>query len=257
MAHPPGPALVLVAHGSRDPRFGTTAGRLADAVARELPGVTVALSYLDLTAPLVGDGLRSVSAHTDDIVVLPLLLGDGYHSRFDLPAIISDAHRRRPSLRVTQTPVLGDTSLVDALARRLDDAGVTRSHGVVMCAVGSSDTRSDDQARRRAMELTARIGAPVETVFATKLGRADVELRDAVDRLRARGADRIALSPYFLSPGLLIERVASRLLSRVPDAVVAAPLADHPSVIAAVTDRYRAALDSRAAGSRSGAGMPC
>lgn len=135
--------------------------------------------------------------------------------------------------------------------------GVTGRDGVVMCAVGSSDAGSDDQARRRARALSSLLGVPVETVFATKLGDDDVELHRAVDRLHARGIDRIALSPYFLSAGLLIERVTERLRTRVPDVVVAAPLADHPSVTVAITDRYRVASERLSADSRSGAGTPC
>ncbi|GAB18672.1 putative ferrochelatase [Gordonia effusa NBRC 100432] len=236
------PALLLVAHGSRDDRFVVTAEQIRDAVAGELPGVAVELSYLDLNAPLVGDALATLGPRTDDVVVVPLLLGDGYHSRFDLPAILSAATRQRISLRTSQTPVVGDTSLVPALLSRLAEAGLRSNDGVLMCAVGSSDAGSDAQARRRAAELSERLKVPVEVVFATKPGEHDKELRSAVSRLEDARVDRIVLSPYFLSAGLLTERVIGKVLAYRPDSLVAAPIGEHRALIDAVTSNYRTAL---------------
>lgn len=225
-------SVLLVAHGSRDPRFATTVTGIRDAVRRGRPDVRVELAYLDLNAPLVGDVLDDLAAADEPVTVVPLLLGDGYHSRFDLPVLLDAARRRHPALTVAQTPVLGSAGLVDALADRLREAGAGAEAGVLMYAVGSSDERSDDAARRRGAELADLAGVPVEVVFATKLGEDAVELDAALIRLRGAGARRIVGLPYFLSPGLLTERV-ERLL---PDALVAQPLADHPAVISAIVD---------------------
>ena len=122
------PTLVLAAHGSRDPRFGDTARRVRDAVAAQLPGVTVRLSFLDLNVPLVGD----VVAESDAPVVVPLLLAAGYHSKTDLPAILAE---RNPYAR--QTEVLGTYPMTSALRQRLAEAGMSEQDGVILCAVGS------------------------------------------------------------------------------------------------------------------------
>ncbi|MFW0791849.1 sirohydrochlorin chelatase [Gordonia sp. CPCC 205333] len=240
------PALLLVAHGSRDERFAATAEQVRAAVAGRLPGAPVELSYLDLNAPLVGDVLTDIGTRGDDVVVVPLLFGDGYHSRFDLPAIISAARRQQVSLRANQTPVIGDTTLVPALAARLSEAGLSADDGVLMCAVGSSDAGSDAQARCRATELSAYLQLSVEVVFATKLGESDVELHSAIARLESAGAGRIVFSPYFLSAGLLTERVVGKLVHCRPDSLIAAPVGDHPALIDAVTSRYRSAIQESA-----------
>lgn len=233
-----GPALLLVAHGSRDQRFVATAERVRAAARAALPSATVELSYLDLNAPLVGDALDELARAGHDVIVVPLLLGDGYHSRFDLPAIIAAATRTHLTLHAVQSSVVGDTSMVDALAQRLAEAGLRRTDGVLMCAVGSSDADSDNAARRRATELSLQLGVPVETVFATKLGVDDIELHSATDRLTSAGASRIAVSPYFLSEGLLTERVLTKFRARRSDVVVAAPIGDHPALVAAIVSRY-------------------
>ena len=226
-------SLLLVAHGSRDPRFARTLHRVRDGVRAELPGRRVELAFLDLDEPLVGAVLDELASDGEDVTVVPPLLGDGYHSRFDLPVLLDAARRQWPALRIEQTPVLGSISLVDALADRLTQVLDGHAHGahpgVLMYAVGSSDERSDDSARIRGAELAEHTGLPVEVVFATKLGENAVELHAALARLRAAGAQRIVGLPYFLSSGLLTERVEALL-----DGPVAAPLADHPDVISAI-----------------------
>jgi sirohydrochlorin ferrochelatase len=222
-------SLLLVAHGSRDPRFAATLTRVRGEVRAAMPGRRVELAFLDLDEPLVGAVLDELTSDGEDVTVVPLLLGDGYHSRFDLPVLLDAARRRHPGVSVAQTPVLGSTSLAGALVDRLREAGFRSGDGVVMYGVGSSDERSDDAARSRGAEVATLVGLPVEVVFATKLGENAVELHAALARLRAAGAQRIVGLPYFLSPGLLTERVEALL-----DGPVAAPLADHPDVISAI-----------------------
>jgi len=56
------------------------------------------------------------------VTVLPLLFGDGYHSKIDLPAMLAAARAVDPGLRVTQTPIVGRYSPVPALTDRLTEA---------------------------------------------------------------------------------------------------------------------------------------
>ncbi|MGZ8176356.1 sirohydrochlorin chelatase [Williamsia sp. SKLECPSW1] len=241
-------SALLVAHGSRDPRFAATARRVRDAVAASLPDVPVTLAYLDLDEPSVPDALTGL---TGDVAVVPLLLGDAFHNRVDLPGLLVDA--ARPDLSTVHTPVLADPALTTALADRLAEAGVTPDDGVLMCAVGSSDADADAVTVRRAGDLAgvlARRGldVPVQVAFAT---RSD-SVRSAEARLRVDGARRVVVAPWFLSAGTLTDRV-ERILDEA-DAhgdrpwAMAGPLGTHPAVIDVVRRRVVAALDRRTAG---------
>ncbi|AFA73963.1 putative cobalamin (vitamin B12) biosynthesis CbiX protein [Gordonia polyisoprenivorans VH2] len=229
-------SLLLVAHGSRDPRFADTARRVRHAVARRLPGTDVRLSFLDLDEPLVADELAEMRGR---VVVVPLLLAPGYHSDIDLPEIV--ASTRAPG-DVVITSVIGTTSLSAALADRLEQAGLADSDGLLVTAVGSTNPAAALVVRRRAVELSTRLHRPVDVVFATRLGTGETALRTAIRRLRGAGAGRIALSPYFLSAGLLTERVETALDRLAPGALVAGPLGAHPDVIEAIADRYTTAV---------------
>lgn len=236
--------LLLAAHGSRDPRFDVTARRVADAVRVALPGVRVELAYLDLTAPLISDVLADLSG---EVVVVPLLFGDGFHSKTDLPALLAAAVAANPALRVQQTPVVGRYSPVPALTDRLAESGLQRSDGVLMLAVGSSDAGSDASVIERGHELSGVLGLPVRTLFATRLGRDGEAVRDAVDALLATGATRIAVSPLFLSAGLLTDRVERYLDAMDVPMMVAGPVAEHACLVGAVTRLYAAAAVSEPA----------
>jgi sirohydrochlorin ferrochelatase len=121
---------------------------------------------------------------------------------------------------------------------------------VILSAVGSSDTAADRSVRLRAIELSTRLHRPVEVVFATKLGPENRAVAAAVRRLRAGGARRIALSPYFLSAGLLTERVEAALDALVDDTLVAGPLGTHPDVVNAIGSLYRMAAEQHAVPAR-------
>ncbi|WP_084638198.1 sirohydrochlorin chelatase [Gordonia shandongensis] len=229
--------LLLAAHGSRDPRFAETARRVADAVRRELPAVRVEVAYLDLTEPLIADVLADLDG---DVVVVPLLFGDGFHSKVDLPALIDAAIAAAPSLTVTQTPIVGRYSPVPALIDRLAEAGAGPGDGILMTAVGSSDRGSDASTAERGRELSGALGRPVRTLFATRLGPRGAAVRAAVDDLLAAGAQRIAVSPLFLSAGLLSDRVEEHLDALGVPLVVAGPVADHPALVRAVVRLHRA-----------------
>ncbi|WP_239166009.1 sirohydrochlorin chelatase, partial [Actinoplanes italicus] len=116
------PAVVLVAHGSRDPRAAASTSSLARAVQRARPEWMVRASYLDHAGPRPLDVLAALPGPR--AVLVPLLLTAAYHGRVDLPAVIREAAASLP-IRVTATDVLGPASplLLAAVSHRLPVPG--------------------------------------------------------------------------------------------------------------------------------------
>ncbi|WP_394613037.1 sirohydrochlorin chelatase [Lentzea sp. JNUCC 0626] len=221
--------LVAVAHGSRDPRSAASIHALLDVVRSLRPELDVRGCFLDLCAPRLSDVLRGPS------VVVPLLLGRAYHARVDVPAAVAES--RVPAV---VTDVLGpDPRLESAALRRLSEAGVSfgdPSLGVVLAGAGSSHAPANEAVALVARRWARESGwAGVEPAFASI---ASPTVPEAVARLKARGAARIAVASWFLAPGLLPDKVASL----APDAVVARPLGDDVEVAQLVLDRYDSAL---------------
>jgi sirohydrochlorin ferrochelatase len=241
------PALVAVAHGSRDPRSAATVAELIAEVRRQSPDLDVRLSFLDLSTPRLPDVLAAVAADGHrTAVVVPLLLGNAFHARVDVPGAVAAVARRHPRLRMAVADVLGaDPRLPDTALRRLAEvAGPLRGPaaeglGVVLAAIGSSHPA----ANAAVVQLAARwagdhpwLGATA--AFATASAPS---VPDAVRRLRAAGASRVAVASWFLAPGLLPTRVAEEARAVDPDVRIAAPLGPDPAVAQVVLARYRAA----------------
>lgn len=226
------PPLVAVAHGSRRPAAAESVRALLAEVRRQRPGLTVVESYLDHTQP----SLAQVLPDHPGAVVVPLLLGAAYHSDVDIPAAVAGS----PAV---QAGVLGpDPLLLRALERRLAEVGVAAGHAgtaVVLAAAGSSGAGSVYAVRSLAAAWGDRGWWAVEPAFASA---ASPTVAEAVAGLRRRGASRVAVATYLLSPGLF----ADALLRAGAD-VVSAPLGAAPEVAALVLARYDAAVARAAA----------
>ncbi|MEV6349871.1 CbiX/SirB N-terminal domain-containing protein [Actinoplanes sp. NPDC051851] len=113
--------VVMVAHGSRDPRAAVATESLARALRRSRPGWGVRASYLDHDGPRPLEVLAGLPAGSRAVLV-PLLLTEAYHGRVDLPAVLRDAAGL--PVRVTMSRVLGPSSplLLDALCAKLSTA---------------------------------------------------------------------------------------------------------------------------------------
>ncbi|MGW6513921.1 sirohydrochlorin chelatase, partial [Streptomyces niveus] len=75
MRTPGRPVLVVVAHGSRDPRHAATVHALLRRVRALRPGLRVEAGFLDFNTPSVPRVLEQLDAEgVRDVVALPLLL---------------------------------------------------------------------------------------------------------------------------------------------------------------------------------------
>jgi sirohydrochlorin ferrochelatase len=231
------PVLVAVAHGSRDPRSAASITALLDVVRTKAPDLDVRAAFLDLSAPRLTDVL---SALHGDVVVVPLLLGNAFHARVDVPALIAEATTRRPHLSVSVANILGPDHRLESIAlRRLRATGANLQDphlGVVLAAAGSSHPSANAAVSTVARRWGTRypwIGATAAFAAATK-----PDVSTAIRYLRARGARRIAVASWFLAPGLLPDRVAK---SAGSDALIADPLGADPELADLILDRYESA----------------
>lgn len=233
--------LVAVAHGSRDPRSAATVSELVDVVRALRPGLDARVSFLDLSAPRLGDVLAGLRG---EVVVVPLLLGRAYHAKVDVPAMVHEACKRHPRLSVTVSDVLGpDPRLESAALHRLTAAGASftdPSLGVILAGAGSSDARANATVAGIARRWRRQAGwsGAIEAFAAA----AKPDVPAAVAALRARGAARIAVASWFLAPGLLLDRIHDAARELDPDAIITGPMGADPDVAELILHRYDEAL---------------
>jgi sirohydrochlorin ferrochelatase len=241
----PGPALVLVAHGSRDPRAANATRALVRAVAAVRPGVDVRASYLDHAGPRPGEVLhRLEAAGHDRAVLVPLLLTAAYHGRVDVPDVVRTARAAGLRMPVGISEVIGpfdgvvpDLLLAGLLQRLAEATGTGADRGfdaVVLAAAGTNDAVARGTVAQAAVALGEVLGVPCAVAYASASPPTGAE---TVTALRDAGASRIAIAGYFLAPGLLFDTVVASARSAGPVVAVAAPLTDARDIARLVLSR--------------------
>ncbi|WP_329182302.1 sirohydrochlorin chelatase [Streptomyces sp. NBC_01477] len=244
----PAPALLVIAHGSRDPRHAATVHALTRRVAAARPGLRVDTAFLDFTAPSVPYAVSRLAADgVRDAVALPLLLTRAFHAKTDIPAVLRESTAGLPSLRLRTAEVLGPSPLLTAaLERRLSEAGLRpadrSSTGVVLASAGSSDPEAGAVIAAVAREWRRSGWYAVRPAFASA---ALPRTEDAVRALRAEGVRRIAVAPYVIAPGFLPDRIARGAREAGAD-LLAPVLGAAPEVAELLLRRYDRALLSDA-----------
>ena len=111
-------AIILFAHGSRDPLWHKPIQAVAKRIAERDAQVLVRCAYLELTAPdLLHVANELASAGATSLCVVPLFLGVGKHAREDLPVLIEQVKAAHPTLAVTCQRAVGEQErLLDLLA---------------------------------------------------------------------------------------------------------------------------------------------
>lgn len=111
-------AIVLFAHGSRDPLWHKPMEAVATQIAAQAPNTSVACAYLELSTPdlpsvvdqLAGSGVTAIS-------IVPMFLGVGRHAREDLPELVTALRLKFPGVALALNPAVGENpKLVRLLA---------------------------------------------------------------------------------------------------------------------------------------------
>ena len=111
-------AVVLFAHGSRDPLWHKPIQAVAKRMSELSPEVLVRCAYLELTEPdLLSVVNELVQAGASHVRVLPMFLGVGKHAREDLPVLMEQLCAQHPNVHFDAQPAVGEQAeLLDLMA---------------------------------------------------------------------------------------------------------------------------------------------
>lgn len=112
-------AVVLFAHGSRDPLWHRPIQAVAARMAAAAPEVQVRCAYLELTEPDLPSVVNDLAqAGATLIRVLPMFLGVGKHAREDLPVLLAQLRAQHPHIVFDDQAAVGEQAeLLDVLAQ--------------------------------------------------------------------------------------------------------------------------------------------
>ena len=204
------PALLVVGHGSRDPRGAKEFHELIALVRRCDPELPVEGGFIELSRPpisecvsrLVGAGARGISA-------VPLMLLAAGHAKDDIPATLVREKMSYPEVEFHYGRALGiRPELLELMDERISavvSEDEKRETAVLIVGRGSSDPDANsDLAKIARLFYEGRSYPMVETAF---VSLAPPNVSEALERCRRLGARRVVVFSYFLFTGVLEERI--------------------------------------------------
>jgi len=109
------PALILFAHGARDPGWARPFEALRERMHALAPDVPAELAYLEFMQPTLADAVSGLAARgIMAVTVVPVFLGQGGHLKRDLPVILDGIRAAHPALTINVTPPIGEQDAVIA-----------------------------------------------------------------------------------------------------------------------------------------------
>jgi sirohydrochlorin cobaltochelatase len=101
-------AIVLFAHGARDPSWAGPVLQLKALVAAQRPDAYVEAAFLERLEPTLGDAVgRLVAQGADRITVFPLFMAPSGHLRRDVPLLLEEIRAAHPTLDIQLAPPIG------------------------------------------------------------------------------------------------------------------------------------------------------
>lgn len=194
-------AVVLLGHGSPDPRAAADLRAVARAVTRRRPDLRVDVAFLDHDDPALTAAVRELAddGHTT-VTVVPAFLTTAFHVRTDVPRAVAAA-QASVGVALTVTNPLGPD---DALEELLD-ARVPADHAVVLATAGTRDSAAQASLRAVAASWAQRRGTEVVVAYAAM---AEPDVSTAIAVLRTRHA-KVAVASYVLLRGVLPDRISA------------------------------------------------
>jgi cobalt/nickel transport system ATP-binding protein len=228
---PADPSLLVIGHGSRDPNGVAEYWRFLDVVTRTTD-IAVGGGFIELAEPDLDTAIdKLVADGAEHVVAVPLVLLGAGHMKLDGPAALERARGRHPGTRFDYGRALG----IHPLALEVAADRIPRdADAVVVVGRGSSDPDANADLYKIGRLLQDATGvAIVEPGF---VSLAEPRVPTAVERCRRLGAERIAVVPYFLFTGVLVDRIGDQ--ARAGGATPYPHLGVDPRLVDLVLERY-------------------
>ena len=118
MSPPLHSAIVLFAHGARDPEWAKPFEGIKARIERELPGVPVALAFLEFMSPTLDQAVDALVADGAKVIdVVPVFMARAGHVKRDLPLLVDALHGTHPRVSIRLAPAVGEAEpVMDAIA---------------------------------------------------------------------------------------------------------------------------------------------
>lgn len=250
MPDPAAPGLLLIGHGTREPRGIAEFRALVEQVSAALPTTAVEPCFLELSRPTILEGVeRLTQRQVRHVQAMPVLLFAAGHVRRDIPRALQVA-AEQTGVEIQPLPHFGcHEDLVALSAQRYREA-LSRHHMraedqtvLVLVGRGSRDPRATAEMREFAERRF--VATPVARLEVAFLAMERPRLAEVLAGVGASQAPRIVVQPHLLFAGSLVQQVQAevrRAAQHWPGShwIVAEPLGSDRRLAQVVGERFLA-----------------
>lgn len=206
--------VMLCGHGSRDSDAVAEFALLAKHLKRRMPQYPVEYGYLEFATPIIREGLDRLRAvGVTRALAVPGMLFAAGHAKNDIPSVLNAYAASHPGIRIDYGKDLGlDPKMLRASADRIEQALAqaktkVERHETLLLVVGRG--ASDPDANSNVSKLTRLLWEGfgfgwAETAYS---GVTFPLVFPALEHAAKLGYRRIAVFPYFLFTGILVQRI--------------------------------------------------
>src|SRR3989338_6753425 len=102
-------AIILFAHGARDPEWALPFGIIREQLQAARPEVQVALAFQDFMTPTLEAAVaQAVAQGALRLDLVPLFMAQGGHLKQDLPLLVGKLREQHPQIELRVMPAIGD-----------------------------------------------------------------------------------------------------------------------------------------------------
>ena len=106
-------ALILFAHGARDPEWASPLRRVQAAIRQRAGDVAVELAFLEFIPPNLHDCAAAlVAGGAANIVVMPMFIAQSGHLKRDVPEMLERLRSTWPEVRFSLAGAIGENEIV-------------------------------------------------------------------------------------------------------------------------------------------------
>ncbi len=111
-------ALILFAHGARDPEWARPMQRVREAILAAQPAVRVELAFLEFMSPGLAESVDALAAEAyERVIILPMFIAQGGHLKRELPEMVAALRQKHSSLELVLMGAVGEQEpVVQAMA---------------------------------------------------------------------------------------------------------------------------------------------
>jgi sirohydrochlorin cobaltochelatase len=202
------PALLIVGHGSRDPRGAREFHDLVGLVRRRNPSLTVEGGFIELSRPPISECVdRLAKGGAKNVAAVPLMLLSAGHAKDDIPATLAREKMDYPGVNFRYGRALGiRAELLELMDERVC-AAVSEKEDTAVLVVGRGSSDPDANSDLSKIARLFYEGRPYPMVESAYVSMTPPDVATALDRCSRLGAKRVVVFSYFLFTGVLEERI--------------------------------------------------